>query len=100
MILKVTADTPVEDRVKNHPGTRLCTGTCQRWTRGSEMPLADYPNTVIRASAGKCQKCLNDERRAEPAYRKDTDAKHRDTVTALESYLNRRRPHRERMMQS
>lgn len=91
MIIKVTADTPVSDEVKNHPHTKLCAGHCQRWTRGPNATLDEFPNTVVRSVGGKCQKCLNDERRANPGYIAATDSKHRNTVTALDSFMRDRR---------
>jgi hypothetical protein len=91
VISKVTADTPVSDEVKNHPHTRLCAGHCNRWTRAASATLDEFPNTVTRSSGGKCQKCINDERRANPGYiaREDTNLRH--TVTGLESFLSNRR---------
>lgn len=91
MIIKVTADTPVSDEVKNHPHTKLCAGHCQRWTRASSATLEEFPNTVVRSSGGKCQKCLNDDRRANPGFiaREDKNFKH--TVTGLNSFIENRR---------
>lgn len=91
MIIKITADTPVSDEVKNHPHTKLCAGHCQRWTRGSSASLDEFPGTVVRSAGGKCQKCINDDRRANPGYIAANDSKHHDTVTALDSFMAKRR---------
>lgn len=91
MIIKVTADTPVSDEVKNHPHTKLCAGHCNRWTRAASATLEDFPNTVVRSVGGKCQKCLNDERRANPGFIAAEDHRHRATVTALDAFMARRR---------
>ena len=91
MIIKVTKDTPVSDEVKNHPHTKLCAGHCERWTRASSATLEQFPNTVVRSVGGKCQKCLNDDRRANPGFIAKEDTKFRHTVTGLESFLRDRR---------
>lgn len=91
MISKVTADTPVPDEVKNHPGIKLCTGHCQRYTRDSAQSIEKFPATIVRVMGGKCQRCLNDERRANPGVIAANDAKHRDTVTGLNSFMAKRR---------
>lgn len=92
MIIKVTADTPVSDEVKNHPGIRPCAGHCQRYTRSASATLEDFPGTVVRSGGGKCQKCLNDDRRANPGFIAAEDRNFKHTVTGLESFMvNRRR---------
>lgn len=91
MITKVTADTPVSDEVKNHPNIRLCAGHCNRWTRHPAATIEQFPGTIVRSGGGKCQKCLNDERRASPERVAKDDANHRHTVTALDNWMNRRR---------
>ena len=97
MIIKVTADTPVSDEVKNHHTTRLCAGPCGRWTRNSSTSLDEFPNTVVRCTGDKCQKCINDERRANPEAVLKADKNFQHTVTGLEHWMGRRR---ERLGQS
>lgn len=91
MITKVTADTPVSDEVKKHPLVHLCAGTCQRWTRTSGATIDKFPGTVVRSGGGKCQKCLNDDRRNNPDRAQKDDANHLHTITGLHSYMGRRR---------
>lgn len=90
-IIKVTAETPVPDEVKNHPSVKPCTGHCGRYTRGTEMKIEEFPATVSRVIGGKCQKCLNDDRREGPDALRAADAQLRQTVTGLESWLAGRR---------
>lgn len=91
---KVTAETPVSDEVKNHPRIKLCAGTCQRWTRSQSMTLDDFPGTIVRSADQKCQKCLNDERRAGPVAQREEDARLRHTITGLENFMARSRQRR------
>ncbi len=91
MSVKITAETPVADWVKNSPKVKLCAGHCNRYTRNASMTVEELPGTVARSSEGKCQKCLNDERRADPATKAQASDSLQHTITGLEQFMARRR---------
>lgn len=91
MSAKITAETYVPDWVKNHPKVKLCAGHCNRYTRHGSMKNEDFPGTVVRSVDQKCQKCLNDERRAGPAEQRKVSENLRHTITGLEHYIAGRR---------
>lgn len=39
------------------PQLRVCTGSCNRMTRTSNMSINEFPDTVVRVKEGRCATC-------------------------------------------